>query len=340
MSRLRATRETVLAGVGISIGSTPIAGPKERREMAIDLKRISEGKQRREPRVLIYGPDGIGKTQFAAGAPDPFFIDLNRGSIQYDVKRIVPETWDEMMEWITAVEAGSIKCKTLVIDSISDLEYIGHINFFQGTTIDKWDGGYAHGDTYAFMKWRELISALERVWNSGKAIILIGHMAVRKFDDPQGPSYDRYEVAVRKNIAGLLRQQVDYVLFAREGITQQKVDGDIKAVATGARWIHTSRSPAFDAKSRGATLFPERIPLSWSEFDRARMEEESRIEGLRKEIEVMLKEINDKNLGSTVQEWMRGNPGAIIDTRNRVAARLEKFRAEKIAASQTLQPTV
>jgi AAA domain len=306
--------------------------------MAVDIKKITDGKQKRKPRVLIYSADGVGKTQFAAGAPKPFFIDLNRGSLRYNVKRVIPESWSETMEWIEAVEKGQIDCETLVIDSISDLEYMGNLEFFPNTTIDKWDGGFGHGDTFAFMKWRELLSLLERVWNSGKTIILVGHMTVRSFTDPSGPSYDRYEVAVRKGIAGLIRQQVDFVLFAKEGVAHQKVDGDNKAVATGARWIHTSRSPAFDAKSRGQTLFPAQIALSWSEFDRECKAEETRIEELNKEIEAMLKEISDKSLNTTVQEWMRGNPGAIVDTRNRIMARLEKFRAEKVSAAQP-QPT-
>ena len=297
--------------------------------MAIDLKRISTGKQQREARICIFGADGVGKTQFAAGAPDPFFIDLNRGSLRYDVKRVIPGSWGEAIEWVNAVETGKVKCKTLVIDSITDLEYFGHLEFFQGTTIDKWDSGFGHGDTYAFMKWRELMGSLERIWDSGIGVILIGHMTVRAFNDPSGPAYDRYEVAVRKNVAGLIRQQVDFVLFCKEGTAQQKVAGDVKTIATGARWIHTSRSPAFDAKSRGTTLFPEMIPLSWAEFNRERMAEEVRIADLNKEIDGMLKEMADKALESQVRDWMRGNPSGIVDTRNRVASRLEKFRAEK-----------
>lgn len=303
--------------------------------MAIDLKKISEGKTDREPRILIYGADGVGKTQFAVGAPDPFFIDLNRGSLKYNVKRIIPDSWSETLEWVNAVADGKVKCKTLVIDSITDLEYFGHLEFFPNSTVEKWDGGFAHGDGYALLRWREMWGALERVWGTGKAIIMIGHMAVRKFDDPQMASYDRCEIAVRKNIAGLLRQQMDYVLYAKEDVAQQKVGGDTKAVSSGARWIHTSRNPAYDAKSRGTTLFPERIPLSWSEFVQESRAEEARIKELAREIDTALAEIGDKNLESQVRDWMRGNPNGIVDTRNRIAARLEKFRTEKQPVTTT-----
>ncbi len=294
----------------------------------IDLKSVTEGKQQREPRVLIYGGDGVGKTRFAVGAPDPFFIDVNKGSLQYDVRRAIPETWTEVLEWVTAVEKGQVKCKTLVIDAVGDLEHIGNAEFFGGTTIDKWDGGYGRGNTYSLTRWRELLGALERVWASGKAIVLVGHMQVKHFDDPTGPGYDRFGVATREQIAGLLRQWSDYVFFCREEVSQQKVGGDTKAVTSGVRWIHTQRSPAFDAKSRGTTLFPERILLSWDEFARARAADTERAVALRKEIDTMLVEIGDKKLDEMVREYLRSNPGMIVEARNRVAARFEEVKKE------------
>ncbi len=294
----------------------------------IDPKRITAGKVARPPRVLCYGGDGVGKTRFAAGSPDPFFLDVNRGSLEYDVKRVVPESWTETLEWIGAVERGVVSCKTLVIDSVTDLEHMGNTEFFPNTTIDKWDGGYGRGETYALTRWREFISALERVWVGGKAIILIGHMTVKRFDDPTQAGYDRYELAARQKIAGALRQWCDFVLFAKEHVDQQKVaGGDMKAITNGTRWLHTQRSPAFDAKSRGVTMFPERILLSWDEFAKARAADAARLEELKREIDVMLKEIGDGKLDELVREYLRKEPGMLVEARNRVAAKLEETRA-------------
>lgn len=292
----------------------------------IDMKRITKGKQDRPPRVLVYGADGVGKTRFASGAPDPFFIDVNRGSLEYDVNRVFPDTWTETLEWVSAVEAGQVKCKTLVVDAIGDLEHFGNSEFFGGTTIDKYDGGYGKGETLAISKWRELLSALERVWNSGKAIVLVGHMKVRHFDDPTGPGFDRFELSMRDKIAGQVRQWSDFVLFCREEVLQQKVGGDTKAVTSGVRWAYTRRCPAYDAKARGTTMFPERVLLSWDEFARARAADIERVEALRKEIDAMLIEIGDKKLDEMVKEYLRANPSMIVEARNRVAARLEETR--------------
>jgi hypothetical protein len=292
----------------------------------IDLKKISTGKQERPPRVTVYGFDGVGKSRFAAGAPDPFFIDINKGSFAYDVQRAVPESWSEVLEWVSAVETGQIKCKSLVLDDLSTLEHLGNVEFFPGTTITKYDGGYGKGEDLAITKWRELLSAVERVWQTGKTIVLVGHAHVKHFDDPSGPGFDRFELALRGKIAGLVRQWSDAVLFAREDVAQQKVGGDTKAVTSGIRWLHTQRSPAFDAKTRGTTLFPERVLLSWDEFAKARAADNERSASLRKEIDTMLAEIGDKNLDAQVKEYLRANPGMIVEARNRVAAKLEEKR--------------
>lgn len=290
----------------------------------IDLKKITNGKQERAPRVTVYGFDGVGKTRFAAGAPDPFFIDVNKGSFSYDVKRHTPETWSETLELIDAVEKRQIQCGSLVIDALGDLEHLGNVEFFPGTTITKYDGGYGKGEDLAVARWRELLGAIERVWASGKTIVFVGHAQVKHFDDPTGAGYDRFELALRGKIAGIVRQWSDYVLFAREDVSRQKVSDDVKAVTNGTRWLHTHRTPAFDAKSRGTMLFPERILLSWDEFAQARSADAQRALELRKEIDAMLVQIGDKKLDEMVKEYLRANPSQIVEARNRVAAKLEE----------------
>jgi hypothetical protein len=267
----------------------------------IDLKKITNGKQERAPRVTVYGFDGVGKSKFAAGAPDPFFIDANKGSFAYDVQRAVPDSWPETLELIEAVEKGQIKCKSLVLDALGDFEYLGNVEFFPGTTIAKYDGGYGKGEELAVARWRELLGAIERVWMSGKTIVFVGHAEVKHFDDPTGPGYDRFQIALRGKIAGIIRGWSDYVFFAREEIAQQRVNGDMKAVTNGTRWLHTHRTPAFDAKSRGTTLFPERILLSWDEFAKARAADAERASAFRAEIDAMLVEIGDKSLNEQVK---------------------------------------
>jgi hypothetical protein len=301
--------------------------------VAIDLKKLSKGRQDRPARVLLFGLDGTGKTTMAAGSPNPFFIDANKGSHKLDVQRVIPDTWDEVQEWVQAVERGDVKCDTLVLDTLGDLEGMSHKALFGSSNVAEWQGGWGRGDQEAIAKWREFLNLLERVWNKGKGIVMVGHATVTPFNDPAGPAVDRYTVACRPRLAGLLRGWCDYVLFTKEDVHTQKVDGREKGVSTGIRYIHTKRTPAYDAKARGTSLFPDKLLLSWREFDAAVRGDEERFKALTGEIEAILKEIADPALDKVVKEFLRANPNAVVETRNRVAAKLEEKKQQAAAPS-------
>jgi hypothetical protein len=291
----------------------------------IDLKRITSGPLKHEPRVLTYGPGAVGKTTFAAGAPDPFVIDANNGSHKLDVRRMVPADWGECRELISAVEDGKIQCQTLVLDSVTDMEAKSHAHLFGGESIDTWGKGYGRGDTYAIQTWREVLAQLERIWMQGKAIVIVAHSQVKRFDDPTvANGYDRFEVAARKQLAQLLHQWVDYTLFCREGVTPLGKGSENKAVTTGIRYAYTRRCPAFDAKARGTTLFPERVSLSWAEFSKAIHEDATRVSTLTGEINDMLERIKDVALEKEVRAYIKDYPSGISEAHNRLSAILEE----------------
>lgn len=297
--------------------------------MPIDLSKVSTGRVETAPRVVIYGTSGIGKTKFACGAPDPFVIDADKGSHSFDTRRVIPATWSEVRGWISAVEVGQVKCKTLILDSVTALETMSHAELFHGSTIDKYDGGYGKGDTVAYMAWREVLHQLESVWKQGIGIVIVGHISVKAFSDPTGPSYDRFEIACRPKIAGLITQWSDYVLMAREEIITQRVDHKSKAVTTGVRWAYTKRCPAYDAKARGSMNFPEKVLLGWDSFSDAVRNDVERFGALQSEVSQMLSEISDAEFADKVKAFLSKSPEKIVEVHNRVAAKLVEVRASK-----------
>ena len=255
--------------------------------MAIDLKRVTKGRINQPPRILVFGFDGVGKTQFAAGAPNPFFLDVNRGSGALDVQRVSFDAWEETYEWLGAVESGQIQCDTVVLDTASDFEAMSHAKLFPGTTVTKAEGGYNKGDDVVIAEWRKLLYRLERVWEKGKGIIFTAHARVKGYNDPTGPGYDRYEVALRAPLAGLLRSWHDYVLFAQVHtiVAQGEKGSKPKGTTTGERFMYTRRTPAYDAKARGTAAFPEQLPLSYEAFAAAVRADGARVGEMAQEIE-------------------------------------------------------
>lgn len=60
--------------------------------------QITRGKRARAQRVVIYGPEGIGKSSFAAQFPDPLFIDTEGSTDNMDVARMDKPTSYTMLK--------------------------------------------------------------------------------------------------------------------------------------------------------------------------------------------------------------------------------------------------
>lgn len=300
----------------------------------VDVKKITKGRIARAPRVLIYGFEAVGKTKFAAGAPKPFMLDIDRGSHKFEeVERVSPDSWGETIAWLDWIEKGQVKCETVVIDSVTSLEAMLHNELFPNSTIEAYDGGFGRGDTYAVNKWRELLASLERIWMLGKTIVLTAHATTKAFNDPTGPSFDRFELSVRPKTAAAIRQVMDYVLFAREEVVIAGKKNQTKATTTGVRHAYTRRCPAYDAKARGTLLFPAQILLSWDVFAAEIKKDETRQTELQDEIKAMLAEIADKSLDVQVAEFLKEHPESILNAHNRVAEKLDEHR-KKLNAAQ------
>ena len=305
--------------------------------MGVDLSRITKGKLDQAPRVLLHSAEGVGKTSWAVGAPEPFIIDINKGSSAFDVPRVFIDTWQETIDWVDAVESGQVKCKTLVLDILTDFEAAAHAHLFPGTTVTKYEGGYAKGDDVVVAEWRKLLFKLERVWQKGIGIIITAHTKVRGYTSPLSPGYDRFVVVGRDPLVGLLRGWVDYVFFATvvESVTAPDAKGKQgRATTTGERVIYTRRTPAYDAKARGTAFFPECLPLSYAAFDAAVRSDGARGDEMRKEIDIWLVELADTALTTQVRDYLKRNPTQVAEAHNRVKIRAtEKMERQAAGGS-------
>lgn len=80
--------------------------------------QVTRGKIERAQKVVIYGPEGIGKSTFAAAFPEPVFIDTEGSTNHMDVARLPkPSSWTMLLEQVKYVRANPSICRTLVIDT-------------------------------------------------------------------------------------------------------------------------------------------------------------------------------------------------------------------------------
>lgn len=304
-----------------------LAMPAPRRML---LSTVQRGRSQAPDRILLAGTEGIGKTTWAAGAPAPVFLPVEDGVGALDVARFpAPETWPDVLDAIRTLTEDAHDFKTLVVDTLDALEpkLWDHIaKRDQKANVE--DYGYGKGYIAAVDEWRVFLGALERLRHQrGMEIILIAHVWVKPFKNPEGDDYDRYELKLHHKAAGLLKEWVDAVLFARwETFTDKLKNGSVKGVSTGARLIHTRRTAAWDAKNRYS--LPETLPLNYDDYAAARVARQPADPAALKEaIAAKLAELADEAVNAKVQPLLEAagdNAEQLANIDNRLSATLRQ----------------
>jgi hypothetical protein len=287
------------------------------------------------PRICIHGVEGVGKTTFALGAPNPYLIGPDTGSLQFEQVTRTPEevrTWQDVLDNVAALQNESHDYGALVLDP---LNWIEPLCWAQTCEENDWQSieepGYGIGYNAALDRWRVLLAAIERLWLTKKMLVVItAHSQVKTFKNPEGEDFDRYQIAMNERAAGLWRQWSDDVLFAKHdlGTMKDSKTKRVRGVSTGDRKMYTQWNAAYDAKNRHN--LPEEMPLSWSEFyehvQRATAPDERKLRAdeLRARIETLLGDIADESYSAKALGYVadaKNDDPRLAEIENRVAAR-------------------
>lgn len=214
---------------------------------------IQTGKIETAKKVVIYGPEGIGKSTLASKFPRPIFIDCEGSTNELEVSRYpAPLTWNEILAFVDdAVENHT--CDSLIIDTADWCE-----QFCTQYTCDKLnaknieDFGYGKGYQYLTQNFTELLKRCDVLIANGINVVFTAHAQMRKFEQPdEMGAYDRWEMKLSKRNAPLLKEWADLVLFCNYKttvITDQKSNS--KKATGGTRKMFTTHHPCWDAKNR------------------------------------------------------------------------------------------
>lgn len=221
--------------------------------------KITRGRIKKAKKVVVYGPEGIGKSTFASRFPDPVFIDTEGSTSSMDVARLPrPTSWNMLLEEVDYIRSAPNECQTLVIDTIDWAEQlcVDHIcSIHNKKGIE--DFGYGNGYVYAKEEFGRFLNRLSDVIDVGINVVLTAHAQLRKFEQPDElGAYDRWELKLGKKTASqtspLVKEWADMLLFANYKTYSVAVDKDGRKhkAQGGKRVMYTSHHPCWDAKNR------------------------------------------------------------------------------------------
>jgi len=297
----------------------------------MSLANVTKGRIKSPAKVMVYGPDGVGKSSFGAAAPKPVFLGPEVGTEELDVSRMPhPTQWPEALEGLSVLFLENHDYQSVVIDTVDWLEPM--LYEFILTKVTKMTDDFSAGYALAREQWRLFMAGLEKLRaEKHMNVIVLAHAEIKEFKNPTGPDYDQWRIALQEKSAGLFRQWASDVLFATFETFAAKTKGDTKAkgVSTGKRIAYTEFRAGWYAKNRHG--MPSEIPFSWDTFaEYLNRDVEKDSAALREWITKTAEQILDKAVREKVQTFLTRKNVSIDELRSALS------RAETLVYEQTV----
>ncbi|NBW51495.1 MAG: ATP-binding protein [Betaproteobacteria bacterium] len=239
-----------------------------------DLNSIKKTKRARAPKIVIAGPGKIGKTTFAAQAPNAVGILTEDGADAVDASAFpLCGSLGDVYQAISTLLNEDHQFQSVFLDSLDWLEPLLHAHVCQQNNWKSIEApGYGKGYIAAADEWRNLLSGFDALRDHrNMAVILIAHDKIKHYESPLNEGYDTFTLKLHDRATGLIQEWADVIGFAGYKVLTKSQDvgfgqKETKAITTGERLLYVEPHPAHCGGNRFGL---KNMPLSWDAFSAA-----------------------------------------------------------------------
>jgi AAA domain len=220
---------------------------------------VSSGRCNRPTGQFWYGPEATRKTGSVV-SPTTLFLDLERGSDQYDVDRVHISAYRDLTEALDLIIREKSKYEIIVVDPIEIAEKLLIGETCRQLRIDGLQG-LPHGAAWQYLRENfdtQLMTRFGEIRRTGRHMVIIGHAQVRTVTLPGlAEPFDRYEPRLDKRNADTLIEWADHVLFFDWDLrTAKNREGIVRALSGNEPVVRVVHGPGWTAKNRIGLLEP------------------------------------------------------------------------------------
>jgi len=182
----------------------------------------------RAPKGIVYGPPGIGKTTFGAGAHKALIVDCENGAAHVTCDRTpYLSNWPVIRQWLEALAKGGHGYKTVVVDSVDWLlrRLEEHVSGVKDTdhgmsqTMNRSHGGYGNGkQVLKNYVYQYLLPMLDSIVNSDMAVVLLAHATRHEVTSIDGATAEKSAPDIHPDLVGTMIEWSDFVAAARKDV--------------------------------------------------------------------------------------------------------------------------